>query len=444
MVPCVTDVFWVKRCMVMFAERLISRAHGAGTMDPADNPELAKYSFKRAIEELRDVTGRGTELISLYVPPDKQIFDVVAYLRNEYSQSSNIKSKGTKKNVMAAIDSIMSRLKVYKSPPENGVVLFVGHIPTSGDQTSMEAFVVEPPEPVLSFLYRCDNRFYIEPLEDMLVEKKCYGLIVIDRSEATIGLLKGKRIQIIKNIQSQVMGKHRQGGQSSVRFERLIEISVHEFFKKVGAIASESFMEEEELIGVIVGGPGSTKRSFAEKDYIHHELKNKLMDLVDTGYTDESGIRELVQNSETMLSDVELMKEKKLVNRFLQEVKKSAGGLATYGEKEVMKALALGAVEVLLVSEDMKRDLISLSCPSCSVQEHRMEKKKGEAWKCSKCSSDLVEEARDDAVTKLHEMASETSASVAIISGETEEGEMLNRAFGGLAAILRYEVNSFV
>jgi len=75
------------------------------------------YDLKRQLEELKKCRGKHTELISLYVPPSKQIFDVVSYLRNEYSQSQNIKSKTTMKNVLSAIESIMSRLKNFKQPP---------------------------------------------------------------------------------------------------------------------------------------------------------------------------------------------------------------------------------------------------------------------------------------------------------------------------------------
>ena len=87
-----------------------------------------KYDFKRALEEIRTLKGRGTELISVYVPPNKQISDVAAYLREEFSQSSNIKSQGTRKNVQGAIQSILARLKYFKAPPANGVIFFVGEI----------------------------------------------------------------------------------------------------------------------------------------------------------------------------------------------------------------------------------------------------------------------------------------------------------------------------
>ncbi len=406
------------------------------------NLEKARYDFKRALEELRQYSGRGTELISLYIPPTRQIHEVMAYLRNEYSQSSNIKSKSTRKNVMAAIESIMSRLKAYKTPPPNGLVFFVGHVPKAGDQTEMVAYVLEPPEPISTYLYRCDSRFYLEPLEDMLVEKKSYGLIVIDRNEATIGLLRGKRIQVIRNIQSRVMGKHRQGGQSSVRFERLIEIAVHEYFKKVGDAANEAFLQEPELQGILIGGPGSTKRVFAEKDYLHHELKKKIIDLIDTGYTDEYGLRELVQNAERVLADIEMVKEKRLMQRFLREVRKPNGGLAAYGEEEVRRALELGAVDTLLISEDLREYRLKFRCPSCGKEVSLKEKEKIVAPTCPECGSTMEIVEKVDLVDEYYDLGEMGGAKVVLVSTDTEEGEMLKRAFGGVAAILRYKVDT--
>ena len=173
---------------------------------------MERYRFKRALEDIEHAEGRGTELVSVYVPPDRPIFEVTNYLRGEYSQSSNIKSTSTRKHVMQAIESIINRLKQWRMPPPNGLVCFVGHKDIGADQTSMVAYVLEPPEPVASFLYRCDSRFYTEPLHEMLAEKDVYGLIVIDRNEATLGVLRGKRIETIKNLESLVPGKHRMGG----------------------------------------------------------------------------------------------------------------------------------------------------------------------------------------------------------------------------------------
>src|SRR3989454_3836823 len=191
---------------------------------------MEKYRFKRALEDIEHAEGRGTELVSVYVPPDRPIFEVTNYLRGEYSQSSNIKSTSTRKHVMQAIESIINRLKQWRMPPPNGLVCFVGHKDIGADQTSMVAYVLEPPEPVASFLYRCDSRFYTEPLHEMLAEKDVYGLLLIDQGEAPIGLLEGKRISPLKNVQSLVPRKTRMGGQSARRVQRLHEQAAHESF----------------------------------------------------------------------------------------------------------------------------------------------------------------------------------------------------------------------
>ena len=80
--------------------------------------------------------------------------------------------------MQGAIQSILARLKYFKTPPANGVVFFVGETSTVGDQTKMVQYVLEPPDPITTFLYRCDSEFYLEPLQDMLLDKKVYGLIV--------------------------------------------------------------------------------------------------------------------------------------------------------------------------------------------------------------------------------------------------------------------------
>ena len=64
-------------------------------MGETNSEDKARYDFKKDMQEITNYRGRGTELISVYVPASKQISDVMAYLRNEQSQASNIKSKTT-------------------------------------------------------------------------------------------------------------------------------------------------------------------------------------------------------------------------------------------------------------------------------------------------------------------------------------------------------------
>ena len=367
---------------------------------------LQKYEFKQSLERIKNHIGHATELVSLYIPPDRKIYDVQSYLRNEASQSANIKSKSTRKNVSAAIESIMSRLKMYKNPPENGIVFFVGHVAKGGNQTTMVQEVVVPPEPVPSFLYRCDSGFFLEPLEGLGETKTQFGLIVIDRSEATLGMLKGATISTIKHMFSQVPSKHGKGGQSKRRFERLIEEAAHEWYKRIGDSATDCFLGNN-IEGILIGGPGATKDYFLSKEYLNHELRKIVIDTFDTGYTDETGLRELVTRGSTRLSEMQLIKEKKLMDEFMKEVLSPKGKLATYGMKQVEMALNMGAVNHLLISEVFEK----------------------------------MKNIEEGTVKRLGEMAENSNSDGTIISTESEEGVSLQKAFGGLAAILRYPIN---
>lgn len=404
-----------------------------------------RYDFKRDLEEIANLRGQHTELISLYVPATKQISDVTNYLRSEASQASNIKSTQTRKNVQGAIESLLSRLRYYRQAPTNGIVLFVGSVVTGNNKEEMRAYVFEPPQAITTFVYRCDSTFYIDPLKDMLAEKDIYGLLLVDRRECTVGILRGKKIDAVLYDTSQVPGKHGRGGQSQRRMERLTEIAADEWYKKMGERASEIFRNTPGLVGILVGGPGPSKRAFVEGKYLHYELEPKVIDLFDTGYTDEYGLRELVENASGALKNLGLVKEKQWMTRLLNEIRKEGGGNATYGERFVRYALDAGAVATLLLSEGLRSYRAKIACSSCDYTEPDRTIKNADIEarldeKCPKCQSRLVVKERKDIVDELSEIAEASKAEVELISQDSEEGQQLMTAFGGMAAILRYQV----
>jgi len=401
------------------------------------------YEFKRTLKELSEKKGRGTELVSVYIPPDRQISDVAKHMREELSQSANIKSKQTKKNVQSAIEVIVQRLRLFPKPPEKGLVLFVGMIPKGGPGTEkMETFVFEPPEPIQTYTYHCNSEFFLEPLQHMMDIKEIYGLAVIDRKEATIATLKGKRVDILKHLTSGVPGKHKAGGQSQRRFDRLIDLAAHEFKKRIGEHMNDAFLGVEGLEGIILGGPGHTKEEFLKGDYLQYELKNKVIATVDTSYTGEFGIREVIDKSMDLLEEIDVIKEKQLVQKFLKELI-NEHGLASYGEEEVRKNLQMGAVDTLLISEDLVQTRKSMRCINCgfNVKVTYKDSHDNDELTCGECGDKLKVTDVKDLVDDFIHMAEEVDSDVEVISTETEEGMQLFKAFGGIAAILRYNVN---
>ncbi len=410
-------------------------------MVESNTSDRARYDFKKSMQEIMNYKGRGTELISVYIPETKLISDVMAYLREEQSQASNIKSKNTMKNVTSAIDSIMARIKTYKTPPAKGMVIFCGEVPRAGDQTKMVQYVIDPPEPIGAFLYRCDSTFFTEPLESMLVDKKYYGLITLDRKEATLGMLAGSRITVLKHFDSLVPSKHHQGGQSSVRFERLIEIAAHEFYKKVADSATTLFLDDIlDIQGILIGGPGATKDFFVKEGYLHHEIAKKVVSpLFDTGYTDESGLKELVENAQGAIVDMQLTVEKEYMQRLFREIRKTDGGLAAYGETQVRYVAGMGAVDTLLISDSLKKSRITIECSSGHTHELTVDDPEATLL-CPDCKQSAKVVKSEDLIDNFFELADAFNAKLQLISGDSEEGDMLLKAFGGIAALLRYRV----
>ncbi len=411
-----------------------------------EDREIQKYKIKKVIEEIKKKRGRGTELISLYIPPNKRMSDVINYLRQEYATAENIKSDLTRKHVKDAITKVIERLKYYSQSPKNGLVVFCGAIPVSGPGTEkMEIYVLEPPEPLYVNLYRCDDHFHTEFLEETLREKEVYGLISIDVNEAAIGLLEGKRLVILGRYTSGIPGKHRAGGQSARRFERLREMAVHQYFDRVARHINQEFLKEDifnRLKGIIVGGPGFTKNEFIEESELDYRLKKKIIAIIDTNYSGEDGLRELVDKSKNLLSDIKYIREKKLVDEFLSRISRKPD-MVLYGVKEVLSNIETGAIESILISEGINMKHLKFKCPRCGYEkvytvgyedaiklEHR-------PIKCEKCGSEMELVTNKDLIDYVIDLSSEWGYKVNLISEDSEHGKIFKQ-FGGIAALLRY------
>ncbi|MDY6776693.1 MAG: LAGLIDADG family homing endonuclease [Candidatus Nanohaloarchaea archaeon] len=175
--------------------------------------EMDRYELENLLEDLESIRGRNTELVSLYIPPDYDMAKIIEFLTQEKSEAENIKSKQTRKNVQAALDKIQRRLKEVGETPENGVAIFAGNVSEQEGRPDIQMWEVVPPEPVGSRRYRCDKEFVLEPLEGLVIESDIYGLVVVDRSEAAVGYLKGNTLHVEQTLESNVPGKTKAGGQ---------------------------------------------------------------------------------------------------------------------------------------------------------------------------------------------------------------------------------------
>jgi len=415
-------------------------------MSEEEEKQNRRLKLRVNLEELRKMKGFGTELVTVYLPPERQISDLRQLLQNEHGQAANIKSKSTKKNVQGAIESAISTLNNYKNPGERGIAIFVGAIIVGNNKTRMiNVTIDDPPEEIQSVRYRCDSTFELDQLEEMLVDRASYGLFVIDRSESCYGLASGKRIHVQEYLPSQVPSKHGRGGQSAQRFERLIEEAAHNFFKKSAERACNYWLPLiSDMKGIIVGGPGATKDYVVNGNYFHHEIAKKIISTrFDVGYSNESGLRELVENAGSVMEEIELDAERRMVDKFLMEIVKPFPK-ATYGEKLIRDALEQGAVKMLLLSENLRKQMVSLKCNLCTHTWELSLNRTDPLPSCPSCEAveeNITEESSKTLIEELSTLASRSSGKTVLISTDTEEGATLYRGFGGIAALLRYHVS---
>ncbi len=360
---------------------------------------ISKHELKKLLRELKKWSAPATVLLSLYIPPGRPLTDVMSLLRQEYSITDNIKLKRTRQAVKRALSAAMDRLQMINKVPPNGLVLFCGEDMNTG---KFECFMFSPPERINVFYYRTDKRFITDFLEDMVEDRDAVGIIIVERDQATIGLLRGARLEVLEEIEGYVPGKHKMGGQSQRRYERIIEQMVEDFYKRVGEHASKHLLpllEKGVLKGVIVAGPGMAKMDFVKGGYLDYRLRNIMAkELVDVAYQGLQGLKETVMKAEKV---VQTQVYRDAVNA-LEEVKLHMArntGMLVYGEEEVKRALEMGLVKTLLVHEE-----------------------------------------RED-VDEWQELAKRSGANVVIVPSSLPESEWFKQTFNGIVGILRFKMS---
>src|SRR3989344_207680 len=380
--------------------------------------EEQRYKLKKLVAELSKLRGRHTELVTVYVTAGANLIDTVNQLRNEQGTAENIKSKGTRKNVVSALEKILQHLKLYPKTPVNGLAVFCGNVSEHEGADDIRLWAVEPPDKLEVKRYWCDQKFITEPIEDMVKEKEVFGLLVMDTKEATIGVLRGKKIHVLRNMDSIVPGKTAQGGQSSSRYARIREGLVNDFYKMIAE--NMKALMPPEAKGIIIGGPGPSKKEFNDNEYLPTDLQKKILVVKDIGYTDEYGLEELVQRSQDVLSEAAIAHEKALLEKFFVELQKGSG-LVVYKPEDIQKALESGAVDMLIVSENAR----VTRCPS------------GHFTRDQKCHLCQMKTEEVDATDAFKDIAHQYGTKVEIISRDTREGQQLFN-IGGLGATLRW------
>ncbi|ORZ10725.1 eukaryotic peptide chain release factor subunit 1, partial [Absidia repens] len=418
------------------------------TPDETDQ-NIEIWKMKKLIKNLEAARGNGTSMISLIIPPKSQISMSAKMLADEYGTASNIKSRVNRLSVLSAITSTQQRLKLYNRVPPNGLVVYCGTIVTDEGKEKKVNIDFEPHKPINTSLYLCDNKFHTEALSELLEADAKFGFIVMDGNGSLFGTLSGNTRDVIHKLQVDLPKKHGRGGQSALRFSRLRDEKRHNYVRKIAELAVNFFITNDKVnvAGLVLAGSADFKTELSQSDMFDQRLQAKIVKVVDVSYGGENGFNQAIELSAESLSNVKFVQEKKLVQTYFDEISQDTGKYC-FGVEDTLKALELGAVESLIVWENLEINryvLRDVTGAETIVHPTKQEEKDKSFMADNSPDAPPNTDMEVLEVKPLLEWFADRykdfGAVLEFISNRSQEGNQFVRGFGGIGGILRYRVN---
>jgi peptide chain release factor subunit 1 len=261
-----------------------------------------------------------------------------------------------------------------------------------------------------------DTSPYIRPLAKLIDEYETFGLVLIDSHRAKIYVVSSGKIGYKKKKAKDIMNRHKKGGMSQARFQRLRKGAINHFLTDVSEDVEKLFSEEE-IVKIVIAGPGNAKKLF--KNILPPNIKSKIVEIIDADF-DESESRVVSKAEEIVLKNEKETSEKN-VSKLKEEILRN--GLAVYGLKETRDAVRNGQIELLLVGKGYK--IKGWICEKCQAVDTSAKDK------CPYCGSKTSEVG---VIEEFIEFAERADTKIEFV----EDNPVLNE-LGGVGGLLRFK-----
>jgi len=264
-----------------------------------------------------------------------------------------------------------------------------------------------------------DETPYVRLLARIIDENERYATVVVDKEDAHLYVIHmGEIEQQSEVFDADVPGRHDQGGWAQARFQRHTGFHVHEHLKHV-LRRLEIYYQSRPFDRLILGGPEEALTEFQKM--LPPVLRERL---IGTFHAAAKGPpQEVFAKAADVFEGYERVQEEALVDRIADDA--GAGGPATLGPADTMRALNEGRVHILAVVDGMItpgaecancRLLIDTPAPTCPA--------------CGAATRDLP-----DLVERAVQRVYENNGSVEVVFGRAAERLT---ARGGIGAQLRF------
>eukprot|EP00768_Dysnectes_brevis_P003344 gnl/Dysnectes_brevis/239_a270_2921.p1 GENE.gnl/Dysnectes_brevis/239_a270_2921~~gnl/Dysnectes_brevis/239_a270_2921.p1 ORF type:complete len:439 (+),score=192.83 gnl/Dysnectes_brevis/239_a270_2921:933-2249(+) len=404
------------------------------------------WRLKKLLEKIDSVSGNGTSVISLIIPPTETVAGITGLLSQEYGTASNIKSRLNRLAVQSAITSAQNRLKLYHRIPENGLVVYSGSVIENGKPTKMSIHFT-PFRPINTFIYLCDNKFHTQPIRELLQHDDTFGFIIMDGYGTLWGTLSGSSRRVLQKYSVELPKKHRRGGQSSVRFSRLREEARRNYVRKVGELSRAHFINETtnkaNVTGLVLAGSADFKNVLATSELFDPRLRAIVLKTVDINYGGESGFNQAVDLAGDVLRDVKFIREQKQVGKFLFEIARDTKRYC-FGIEDTLRCLDMGAVEDLIIWEDLPHIRVVLRGPEGDLRTHFWTQEQVETPEnyVDKDTRSKLETVEKELFTEWMSVNyTRFGSNLHFVTDKSQEGSQFVQGFGGVGGVLRWAVD---
>ena len=261
-----------------------------------------------------------------------------------------------------------------------------------------------------------DTSPFLLPMARLRDDYEDYGILLLDSQEAKMFVIRSRIMEEASRSSIDLMNKHKKGGWSQMRFDRLRKGAIKSFLTQVAEDLA-NLDNLQRMRGLVLAGPGEAKSQL--KELLPPQVRDRVLGLLDVPMGTVPS--ELVK----MGDQVALVHERSLSIKRAKELKANVlkGQLSSYGTDPVRYALIDGRVNTLVMLSNYV--LPGWICEKC--QHFQVG---GRPEVCPQCGGRT---SQVNVLEELYQLAQRTGAEVEFV----EEDEFL-QSIGGVGAILRY------
>lgn len=262
-----------------------------------------------------------------------------------------------------------------------------------------------------------DSSPYVRPLARFVDDHETFALVLLDSEQAAVFLVAAGKPHLKDEAETSLIGRHRRGGMSQMRYQRHRQGQVEKFYDQVAERLAQ-VVANDKPARILVAGPGTAKKEFVGR--LPKDLAGRVAAVEDADFKDGQAADDaLVRRFVALMRDEEAKESREWVAALRREL--HTGELATTGALPVAKEAAAGRVERLVV-------LRGAAVPGSKCEEHQEVYPRSADCHCGNPGADV------DLVNEAVEFTVRSGGAWEFV----EPPEPFLEGVGGVGAILRW------